>query len=57
MEHTNFHFHQQCMKETISFGDLFNGQRLGHINFWDAEILKFNLIFVEILSCYASLYV
>ena len=57
MEHTNFHFHQQCMKETISFGDLFNGQRLGHINFWDAEILKFNLIFDEILSCYAPLYV
>ena len=47
MQHTNFHFHQQCLKETVSFGNLFNGQRLGHINFWDTDILKFNLIFLK----------
>lgn len=41
-----------------AFEDLFNVvKRLGHINFRDADILQFNLIFVEILSYFAPLYV
>ena len=35
LEHTSFHFHQQCIKETISFGYFFNGLRLDHIYVWN----------------------
>lgn len=47
-EYTSFHFHQQCIKETISFGYFFNGPQLGHICL-ELHILKFYLIFVKIL--------